>query len=429
MKTLKYKKFKGLHVVCKKCSKQIEVSQTEYKGCNHPLEKQRYKAVITHNGRRRTRDLKALDYDDAIKELLEFKTELNNPFEIEKANQFSKVIKHEKILDCIMMYGDYLENVDMDFFEKRERTKKYVGETIRYLLKFKTFLDEKGINTEKLTIYQIDKKMVSSYFENLYNNSKSMATYNHYLTAMKGFYKFLITIRGYEIINPMLFAKRKNVVSNPLSIDDNDFDKIIECIDEVNSVHTYDNGVKKKMYRPYLKDAFEIIAYTGMRNLESISIKYCDIVLDENDELDYVRGLDIKYQKAHNYDNSKPTKYIAIPITPELENLLIRLDYKNHLGEDRYLVGPDENISRESMNKQLTHSFKFYRDKAGVVAKIGLKNLRKTFLTKIQTQTGLVESLGYQKTASVINRNYMVKPEVARSVREKGFRLFKEKAR
>lgn len=54
-----------------------------------------------------------------------------------------------------------------------------------------------------------------------------------------------------------------------------------------------------------------------------------------------------------------------------------------------------------------------------------VKHLRKSFLTKIETQTGLVESLGYQKTKSVIQNNYLVKPEIARAVKQKGFRLFK----
>jgi hypothetical protein len=76
------------------------------------------------------------------------------------------------------------------------------------------------------------------------------------------------------------------------------------------------------------------------------------------------------------------------------------------------------------MVKQLTHSFKFFRDKANASKEIGLKHLRKTFLTKIEMQTGLTESLGYQKTASVIRKNYIVKVEIAKEVKKKGFTLF-----
>ena len=424
MKILKYKKFTGLHIVCKKCGRHIEVSQDEYKGCNHPFERQRYKALIHINGGRKTKDLSASTYEEAIKQLLEFKDKLANPVKISVE---PKELESKPTLfkDCIMMYSDWLENVDVPFFERKIRRREYIRDTIGYVCKLKDYLQE---NTkEELSIYNVEKNLVNSYFEELYKKCKSISTYNHNIRANKGFYKFLTVTKGYEIYNPMAAAKLKNESPNPINVSDTDFNKIIQsCSDENSSIHTYKNGVRKKMYRPYIKEAFEIIAYTGMRNTEAISIKYSDIVLDENGELDYVLGVDLKYEKTHNYDQSKPTKVVPIPYSPELEDLLIRLDYKNHLGEDRYLIGPDENISRDSMAKLLSHSFKFYRDKCGINTKIGLKHLRKSYLTKIEAQTGLVESLGYQKTKRVIQNNYLVKPEIAKAVKQKGFRLFKK---
>jgi len=424
MKILKYKKFTGLHIVCKKCNKLIEVSHEAYKGCVHPIDRQRYKAILKQNGGRKTRDLKALEYDDAIKELLEFKDELSNP--IQFISQIPKAeSKPESLTDCIMMFSDWLENVDVPFFEQKVRTKEYIRDTVGYVCKLKTYLDSKGYKTDKTTIYQIDKRIVNKYFEELYNKSNSIATYNHNIRALKGFYKFLIVTKGYELINPLQYAKLKNEAPNPINVADNDFVKIINCVSEENSIQIYKNGVKKNRFRPYIKEAFELIAYSGMRIQEAISIKYSDIVLNESGEIDFVMGIDNKYEKTHNYDKSKPQKIVPIPYSPELEDLLDRLDYKNHLGEDKYLIGADENISRESMAKQLSHSFGFYRNKAGITSPIGLKHLRKSFLTKIETQTGLVESLGYQKTKSVIQNHYLVKPEVARAVKGKGFRLFK----
>ncbi len=427
MKLLKYKKFAGLHIVCKKCGRHIEVSQTPYKGCVHPLERQKYKAELKVNGVRKTRDFKTSDYDEAIKSLLEFKEELSNPFKFITTEPNIEV-KPVTLKDCILMYSDWLENVDVPFFERKLRRREYIRDTIGYICKLNTYIEKNTSGKEELSIYKVDKNLVNSYFEELYKKSKSISTYNHNIRANKGFYKFLTVTKGYEIYNPMASARLKNESPNPINIADSDFDKILQsCSDENSSIHTYKNGVRKKMYRPYVKEAFEIIAYSGMRNTEAISIKYSDIVLDENGEIDYVMGIDLKYEKTHNYDKSKSTKVVPIPYSPELEDLLVRLDYKNHLGEDRYLIGPDEGITRDSMAKLLSHSFKFYRDKSGVTAKVGLKHLRKSFLTKIETQTGLVESLGYQKTKSVIHKNYMVKTQVAKAVKEKGFRLFNPK--
>jgi hypothetical protein len=70
---------------------------------------------------------------------------------------------------------------------------------------------------------------------------------------------------------------------------------------------------------------------------------------------------------------------------------------------------------------------KFYREKAGVSSNIALKNLRKTFLTKVETQTGLIEQLGYQKSRTVILKNYIVKTEVAKAVKQKGFSIYGKK--
>jgi site-specific recombinase XerD len=427
MKILKYRKCSGLHIVCKKCNKLIENSQDAYKGCKHPLERQKYKAIIKHNGSRKTRDLKALNYDDAIEELVKFKKELSDSIKF-ISNVPKKEFKHELLNDCILMFSDWLENIDVPFFEQKVRTKEYIRDTVGYVCKLKTYLENNGHKTDKMTIYQLDKTIVNKYFEELYQKSKSIATYNHNIRALKGFYKFLIVTKGYDLINPLQYAKLKNEAPNPINVIDNDFYKIINCVTEENAIQIYKNGVKKNRYRPYIKEAFELIAYTGMRITEAISIKYSDIILSKNGEIEYVIGVDYKYEKAHNHDKSKPKKVVPIPYSPELEDLLERLDYKNHLGEDRYLIGANENISRESMAKQLSHSFGFYRNKAGITSPIGLKHLRKSFLTKIETQTGLVESLGYQKTKSVIQNNYLVKPEIAKAVKGKGFRLFQPDA-
>lgn len=423
MKTLKYKKFTGLHIVCKKCNKLVEVSQTTYKGCNHPLERQKYKAIIKTNGSRKTRDLQSLEYDDAIKELLDFKQELSNP--ISFASTIKKEeIKHDLLKECIMMFSDWLENVDVPRHQQRIRSNEYIKTTVRYILNFSKFLEDNKFDLNKFKIYDLNDKIIGKYYEYLEMTCKSNASYNHNTKALKNFNNFLIDEKGFNVPNLFRKVKLKYENPNPTSINDNDFKKLLNTISEKDSIYTYSNGVKKNMYRPYTKDAIELIAYTGMRIEEAISLKYSDIVLDNDGQIEHLIGTDLKFERAHNWNNTKAPKKVLIPYSTELENLLIKLNYKDNLGLDKYLIANNTNISRKSLSTQLSQSFTFFRKKAELPNSYCIKHLRKTFLTKLHTQTGFVESMGYQRSAKVTLNNYIDKVEVVKAINKRGFGYF-----
>ncbi|WP_277014094.1 tyrosine-type recombinase/integrase [Flavobacterium lindanitolerans] len=422
MKKLKYKKFTGLHIVCKKCNKNIEVSSVPYRGCVHPIDKQKYKAIVKINGIRKTRDLKATEYDEAVKELLRFKEDLANPINI---TSMLPEIKYELLVDFIMMYSDWLENINVPKYEQKIRTPKYIRETIGYLLKLAQFLKDKGHDLEKLTIYQVNKFMLGDYYEHLKQTIKSPSTFNHNLRAIKNFYNFLVYEKELIILNIPKKMKLLYESPNPTTIADEDFLLLLSKINPEDSIQTLKNGVKKNRFRPYTKDGIELCAYTGMRLEEVTSLKYSDIIMSADRKLDYVIGTDLKFQRAHNSDSTKAVKTVYIPVSPELENLLKRLNYQENIGLDKYLIAGDENITRSSLAKQLSHSFTFYRRQAGLEDGISIKHLRKTFLTKLHLQTGLTESMGYQKTASVVLKNYIDKTAVAREVKRRNFSFFR----
>jgi integrase len=423
MKILKYKKFTGLHIVCKKCNRHIEVSQTPYKGCNHPFERQKYKAVLKANGVRKTRDLRSLDYDEAVKELLDFKSELSNPIQLINLD-VQPEIKYELFTDFMYMFGDYLENVGIPRHEQKIRSPKYIKETIGYINKLGGFLIKNGYDLGKLTIYQIDKFMLGKYYEYLEETIKSNATFNHNLRALKSFYNFLTKDMELPIVNIPSKMKLKYENPNPTSISDDDFLKLLSVITETDSIEILKSGVKKNRFRPYTKDGIELCAYTGMRLEEVVSLKYSDIVVDSEGELECIIGTDLKFERAHNWDKTKATKSVYIPISNELKELLERLDYKSNLGVNKYLIADDMNIDRKTLAKQLSHSFTFYRRQAKLGDDFSIKHLRKTFLTKLHLQTGLTESMGYQKTASVVLKNYIDKKAVVKEANKRGFNYF-----
>ena len=423
MKILKYKKIAGLHIVCKKCCKLIEVSQTTYKGCDHPYARQKYKAIVKVNGTRKTRDLTSVDYNEAIKELFAFKDELSNPIKLINLN-VQPEIKYELFSDFMFMFSDWLENVGVPRHEQKIRSPKHIKETIGYVNKLGEFLMKNGYDLNKLTIYQIDKYMLGKYYEYLEETVKSHSTFNHNLRALKSFYKFLTSEMELVISNIPLKMKLKYENPNPTSISDQDFLKLLSVINEEDSIETLKSGIKKNRYRHYTKAGIELAAFTGMRLEEVTSLKYSDIVVDSNGELECLIGTDLKFERAHNWDNTKATKTVYIPISKELEDLLIKLNYKENLGDDKYLIAGDDGIDRKTLAKQLSHSFTFYRNKAELSNDFSIKHLRKTFLTKLHLQTGLTESMGYQKTSAVILKNYIDKKEVVKEANKRGFSFF-----
>lgn len=423
MKILKYKKFTGLHVVCKKCNKLIEVNQDAYKGCMHPIDRQKYKAIVKINGSRKTRDLKTLEYDDAIKELLEFKHELSNPIKL-KVIEEKVAIEYDLFTDFLFMYSDWLENVGVPKHEQKVRSAKYIKETVGYIVRLRDFLEANGQDLNKLTIYQVDKYMLGGYYEHLEKTINSNSTFNHNLRALKNFYNFLINEKELVIQNIPKKMRLKYENPNPTSIEDEDFLKLLSVITKEDSIEVLKSGSKKNRFRPYTKDGIELAAYTGMRLEEVTSLKYSDIVVDSNGELEYLIGTDLKFERAHNWDNTKATKTVYIPISNELKDLLKRLNYQGNIGVDKYLIADNGNIDRKSLAKQLSHSFTFYRRKANLSDDFSIKHLRKTFLTKLHLQTGLTESMGYQKTSSVILKNYIDKRAVVKEANKRGFSFF-----
>jgi integrase len=423
MKLLKYKTFKGLHVVCKKCNRNIEVSQDQYKGCNHPIERQRYKAMVKINGRRPSKDLKSLDYDGAIKEFLYWKEDLNKPYKLKLPNSSSES-KPELFEECIWMFSDWLENVGLPVQEQKQRSLRYVIESVGIVTRFKDFLVKNGYNLKKLTVYQVDKFVISDYYEYLEKKYENPSTFNHQLRPLKSFFNCLINVKGYDMPNPTKGIRLKYENPDPKSVNDTDFLKLLSVVTKKDSIHTYENGVRKNMYRPYIKTSFELAAFTGMRLKEVAMLKFSDIVLDSDEGLSHIKGTDLKFELTHNWAKNKESKIVNIPRSPELEDLLNRLDYKNNIGSDKYLIDGDSKISRESLAKQMSHSFTFFRRKAGLGDIFSIKHLRKTFLTRLQSQTGLAQSAGYQKTAKVILNNYIVKDEIVEAIAKKGFSYF-----
>jgi len=96
-----------------------------------------------------------------------------------------------------------------------------------------------------------------------------------------------------------------------------------------------------------------------MRIEESMILKYSDIVLDDDCKIQHLLSTDLKFDMADKWNNSKEPKKVLIPFSKELEALLIRQNYRDNLGFDKYLIAGDPKILRKTIADQLSDSFTF----------------------------------------------------------------------
>ena len=78
--------------------------------------------------------------------------------------------------------------------------------------------------------------------------------------------------------------------------------------------------------------------------------------------------------------NPKP---IYIPIIPQLKELLIDMGMEKYKGSDRYMLAPEENISRDTVKLHLSRMFTFYYNKLGTGRQMQYKHLRKFYISHL----------------------------------------------
>ncbi len=102
MSRLVYKKFTGLEIRCLKCNKTVHKDYSPKGGCKHPIDKTAYRAIIVlpNSGTKRiTKTLQSRIYDDAIKELIDYRRDvLKGIIQIPVKGM---VFRPQLIIDCM----------------------------------------------------------------------------------------------------------------------------------------------------------------------------------------------------------------------------------------------------------------------------------------------------------------------------------------
>ena len=410
--TLPKKPHKGLRIFCKVC--RINTTKCKHYGSLV------YRAIIKvpgSGGCVRTKMLTATSYNEAVKEIIDYRRELEyNNFETVETK--SDDGNDYNVIGAIVKYNQYLSGESDYAHLKKNISDEYRDELIRYCKAFAKNLKTTR-NIERMRIKDVSKKDVS----NFYSYAKTIyhpTTFNKCLNGLKGFFNYLIKIEDLKIKNPFeLFVPEQLPDKNIQTLSRDEFEAILNAVDSFDKTRIYKPpigvSINRNMYHPWIKDGFKLCLLVGCRREEIVDLKWSDIFVAESG----VKFFLLENLKVNRIKKGKKAKMKHIPINADLEQLLVELGMDEKKNSNDFILFPERgNTSKKIIMDRLSKSFTHYKNGAGISKDISQKNLRKTYITWVNqvmgNQTGLITSQSNQ----VIDKYYL-DPKVLTAI-EKG---------
>lgn len=435
------KKWKGLTVFCYKC--KTNVSET-CKETEKPLqrcpfgEKHAFKvySYIPRTKIRKTKKLDTRDVNNAIKLAIEFDQEVKGTVAprgvITENKKISNVPNQTPrlLIHALSRYVGFLNNENVPTQLKEERSTDYVKDIERKLKYLVESLKKKGYDTATFQVDDLNDKVVGDVYDHLKEENKfSPRTFNkhfsYYTAFLKWFSEEYYPVRGW-----FARVKKESVNSEPEAITQDENEALLKIITRENGIQKYESGVKeyRNFYRPYLKDAFRLALQTGSRREELINLKFNGIN-EENEGSGYIKVENYKVNHIQKRKTEEQKKYIYIPLTASLKELLNELGYEKYKGTDNYILAPEIDSKRNKvLSDLLSRAFTHYYKQLNTGRNLTFKSYRKTYITnlKIYMGKGIKERTGHS-TEDVIEKYYLARKELAKSAKD--FEVFPKENR
>lgn len=380
MDRLEYKKFRGLEIRCFKCNRNIHKNRISQNGCKHPIDNTAYRAIVVLPGtkkKRVTKALKARNYNDAVRECMDFRTDvLNGTYQ---NNILQEKAKPKLLIDCIAMFLDYLSDVDIPEHKKKNNTERYITSTRSHLKTYIEFLELERIDTDLFKVNDVDSQHVGRYYSHLNSNTGSNYTFNHRIKVLRALFEYLIEIEKYQIENVFKEIKLKPEKGKDEIVSAEDFNSLLDVISPIDSIVKVGKSRGRNMFKPWLVNAYKLKAYTGRRDDEIYNMKW-NMVYYENDIPLYLKTPNEKINRLKNLTNEDELEYVYVPIIEELELFLIEMGLKENKNQDTFIIAPEEK-GRKTMATQASKSFTFFWQKLNRNYIVTLKHLRSTYIT------------------------------------------------
>lgn len=408
----KTKRVKGLFIYCNKCNTKCSTEFKSDSKCDHPYERLVFKAIfrVPNNGGNRTKILSTKDLNEAIKQTIDFETELKTK-NYKKAEKISiHDFKPEDLKGCIQMYIDYLVNKNVYKHQVKIRTSGHIKQIEQHLIKFLAALKERKVKINNLLITDINNYHVEIFYNFLIKQNYANRTFNRYMDAVSELYKYLIERKQYNLVNYFSpkNVQRKSVNTQIDTISISEFKSLLSIIKPENEdqIQTLSDGTKKYHYFDWLVSAFELALFSGRRRDEIINMKFSDI--HEQDGIPmYIKTEDYKFNLRKNLFKEEEKKYNYTPVIFDLNLFLQKIGYNKYKNTNRYLIAPDSLRNRETLKIDMSKSFTHYFKQLKTGKNLSFKHLRKTYITLLNLHTnGAAQVITGQSGQEIIQKNY-----------------------
>ncbi|KAA1242656.1 hypothetical protein [Aquimarina sp. RZ0] len=175
------------------------------------------------------------------------------------------------------------------------------------------------------------------------------------------------------------------------------------------------------MYRPFLKDAFQLALHTGSRREELMRIKWSMIKEDNKGNPLYIEVPNLKVERSRQ--KLGKTKSVApkiIPVTKGLLKILQQLGYKKKKNTDHYMILPDrEDQTIDWLVSILSRSFSHFSAQLDTQHHLQFKCLRKTYLSYLnKAMKNDTKSLSSHANQKVLDTHYIDLKIISKAVQD-----------
>jgi integrase len=397
-----------------------------------------YVHVPGSDNARKTKKLETRDINEAIKQAMEFERQVKTghykneiKVEVQPKNSFEEGNKTPHLLiHALARYVGWLNNEDVPEHLVVERSSDHLKDIERKLELLLTALKHKGYDLSSLRIDQINDKTVGDVYKYLSTETNySSRTFNRHFSYYSSFLKWF----SEEYYPVKAWFKRVNlkpVTSNPQAITKEEYDALLRITTPENGIQEYESGVKKErnFYRPYLVHAFRLALETGRRRAELINMKFNGIT-EESDGSGYIKVEDFKVNHIQKRTTEETKKYIYVPLTDSLRQLLNEMGYEKYKGTDNYILAPEIKSKRNKvMADLLSRSFTHYYKKLNTGRELTFKSFRKAYITNLSLfMRGNTKAITGHTTDEVIEKHYQDKIVLAKAMQR--FNVFSNEER